>query len=105
MHITPAIVEAVYELNRATPPFSRWKLLEPDDIAFSVTASKDYRGLYQLSAAGQHSISISSVYVGQIETLRCVVAHEMIHLRQALRGKWRLARLVCHHHGFDPKAF
>lgn len=114
MHISPAMLEAAYCLHQVSPPFNRWKLPEADDIGFLVTASKDYWGLYQLSPSGQHSISVSSVYVSKVDTLLRVMAHEMIHLRQAVKGKWplthnaefrRLASLVCRHHGYDVKAF
>jgi len=114
MHISPAMLEFSYEYLRASRPFNRWKLPEADDIAFNVTMAKDYYGFFQQTETGKRSISVSAFRVGHALTLLSVMAHEMVHLRLALRGEYplkhssefrRLAAVVCREHGFDPRAF
>lgn len=61
-------------------------------------------------------IRFSRHYVGFTHTLMSVMAHEMIHIRQYIHrldtaktmhnaAFHKDAKLVCRHHGFDPKAF
>ena len=114
--LTPDIVEAAYVFLRATPPFSRWKLPESDGIAFHVCASK-WMGYYSREiATGIHQISLSSKRVGHTNTVMHVMAHEMIHLYQAVVKREtantehnaefdRLAKKVCAIHGWDWKEF
>lgn len=115
LHISPAMMETAYEFLRATPPFRGWKMPPADDVAFRVMRAGDYRGLYHREN-GQHIISISGKWIGHSATLLAVMAHEMIHLHQAVRGLetgntehnaqfHRLAGRVCKLHGFDPKGF
>ena len=81
-----------------------------DEMRFRVTRSKDDRG-YAIDTC---EIGISSHNIGRTESLMEAMAHEMVHVHVHARGHtrsehgaefWRCARLVCRHHGFDPKLF
>ena len=114
LHLTPDILEAAYELLRWTPPFSRWKLPEGEDVAFTVAANPAFLGEYQWEG-DHHRISISMRWSAQLTTLLPIMAHEMLHLYQRVASTEnknqhnaqfrRLSATVCKHHGFDPRAF
>lgn len=116
--LTPDVLEAAYELLRATPPFDKWKLPDGDEVKFSVTITKAEYAQYQWDGV-QHTISISMGKNGYIVSLLESMAHEMIHLYLEKMG-WeskrasaiyhnarfrKFAERVCRIHGFDPKAF
>ncbi len=110
LSLTPGLLQATYEFLCQTPPFIRWKMPASDEIRFQVTRSVNTRG----SAQGMVAISISSFNIGRIDSLVMTMAHEMVHIYNVSKGYWRsehgeeftrCARLVCKHHGFDPKMF
>ena len=115
--LTPAILEAAYEFLRACPPFRAWKLPHADEIEFHVIQLKDREGDHTTyCGTDQHVIRISAKRIGHTDSLIVVMAHEMIHARQAItktttRGSMhnadfrRFAASVCRTHGFDPKTF
>lgn len=110
--LTPATLEACYEFLRATPPFKRWRLPSGARVKFKVTHHKDRFGHCDYEA-GQHSISVSTGWIGRTQSLIETMAHEMIHVhldRNGVRAEHgadfkRCAALVCRHHGFDEKVF
>lgn len=112
--ITPAMLETAYEFLRATAPFRAWKLPPADEIEFRVSRDPATYGRYWRRGA-QHVIELSARNIGHTATLMLTMAHEMIHLHQALRKSAgaaqhnaefaRLAERVCKAHGFDLKAF
>jgi hypothetical protein len=114
--LTPDIIEAAYEFLRVTPPFKGWRLPPGDDVVFHVCGSK-WMGYYcREIATGLHHISLSAKRVGHTNTVFHVMAHEMIHLHQAVAKTEtantehnaefnRLARQVCRLHGWDWKEF
>lgn len=113
MRLTPHIVEATYTYLRQTPPFSSWKLPEADEVEFHVTGHHDRYADCGASENGAHCIRVSGNRVDHTLTLLPTMAHEMIHLRLEEQGVAhaghgpafrRMWRLVCKHHGFDPKA-
>lgn len=114
LSLTPTTLEASYEFLKALLPFRRWKLPHVDEIEFRVTASEAIHGRY-LDGQRHHVISVSAALTGHLVTLLETMAHEMIHLAQALDGTdsenehnpdfKRRAKLVCRTHGFDPKSF
>lgn len=113
LHLTPQLLEAVYELLRLTAPIKRWNLPHADVVEFHVTKHTDRSGDY-VDGGECHVIRISSVYHSTLQSLTLTMAHEMCHLqqrrtapREGVHGKEfkRLARLVCRHHGFDLKTF
>jgi hypothetical protein len=111
LHFYPETLPAAYDFLKATAPFRSWKLLDSDDITFRVTATKERFGQY-IVEAGKHYIEISCENVGHTDTLLSTVGHEMIHLRQVLRGGdpchnaefERMWKRACRYHGWDPKA-
>lgn len=114
MRLTPEILEATYRFLVTTPPFRGWKLLPSDEISWRVTRHRDRWGEYGNESGENHWISISEIKVGHNATLVWTIAHEMIHLRQALRKTEtrnaehnaefvRLWQQVAKHHGWDPK--
>lgn len=112
MHLTPEILVANYSLLRVCEPFRRWRLPDPDDIAFRVTRSNHESAAFHVEAEGLQ-IDVSDRLHGTLPQLLVSMAHEMVHLRQHLLGRapthgqefQHLARQVCRHHGFDIKAF
>lgn len=112
IRLSPAVLIGAYEFLRATPPFHRWKLPDSDDVEFRVVREPLY-GFHQ--EGDHHIIGISEKKVGHTDTLIATMAHELIHLHQAMKGTTdkgehgpefrKLAAQVCKLHGFDPKSF
>jgi hypothetical protein len=117
LRLTPAMIQGAYEFLRVSPPFSRWKLPHGDEIEFRVSRRRDIMGAHNTYVRLlNHIIDVSDETVGHTATLIETVAHEMIHLHQAEKRSHtpntehnaefhRFAKLVCRHHGFDPKGF
>ncbi len=126
LHLTPRLLEATYELVRATPPFNRWRLPPADEVEFRVkelghTRSGKilalHRALYPRKSI-RHIISIDPTR-RKVALLVEDMAHEMVHLYQrrhldkkvghctAAHGTHfkRLAAQVCRTHGWDVATF
>lgn len=114
MHLTPHILEQAYEYLRATPPFKALGLPHADQVAFKVSGTKTYYGMTTTETAAPPLIEISAAKCRHTAMLMETMAHEMIHVAQAVsaargvgsganHGKLfkRLARQVCRQHGFD----
>lgn len=110
LHITPEMMETVYEYLRLTPPFKGWKLPHADGVEFHVTRHQNIHGDFSSS---KKRIRISTRKTFWTSTLIETMAHEMVHLHldridsRILHGPkfQRIALHVCKHHGFDPKSF
>jgi SprT-like family. len=111
--LTPEIMEAAYEFLRFTPPFKNWRLPPGDDVVFHVSADMII-GYY--TRDHNHHIALSSKRIGTTALVMHIMAHEMIHLHQALRKTEtrntehnaefdRLAKRVATIHGWDFKEF
>lgn len=118
LHLTPALMEATYDLLRMTPPFKRWKLPPGEEIKFLVTCHDDRHGHFTTHVRWKHPrIGMSVVYVKTLQQLTETMAHEMVHLKQWLMDgeKWndnhdgkqfcRMADQVCRAHRFDRGSF
>jgi predicted SprT family Zn-dependent metalloprotease len=120
MRLTPVILEAAYEFLRRTPPFSGWKLPEPDDVEFHIARRIPPNHLhfadFWLSAGGAPCIRFSERRHKHTATVLATMGHEMIHLYQHVAGRetkntehnrefHRLAKRVCDLHGWDAGAF
>lgn len=117
--LTKETLMAAYDYLRTTPPFNKWNLPEPEDMVFKLIKDPHHYGWHEAmgrKGKQKHSIAISLATVGHTSTLITTMAHEMVHLHQAMTGQatsgvqhnaaFKKAILsVCKHHGFDPKAF
>lgn len=115
--LTPETLAAGYEFLRTTTPFKGWRLPHADEIEFRVTREKNEHGHYNRTArTNHHWLAISEANVGHTSNLLMWLAHEIIHLHQALKKLetknavhnadfHRRAKVVCRHHGWDPKLF
>ena len=111
--LEPLHLVAMYDCLRVLPPFDKYKLPDSDGIEFRTTARRDIFGEFQYSKPP--IITISSSMHSHTFTVLLTLAHEMIHLVQAIHKSdnknqhnaefKRLAKRVCHLHGFDYKAF
>lgn len=116
LHLDREILAGMYEALRVCPPFRRWRLPPASDIRFVVSRHKDREGQYtRILRTDKHFIYVSTVRIGHFDSLAIVMAHEMIHLEQAIakketRGEHnadfrRKAARVCKTLGFDPRLF
>lgn len=115
--LTPARLAATYDFLRAFPPFRRWRLPTSDALTFTLLRTRREYGHYTRERrTTDHELAISCGKVGHASTLLVSMAHEMVHLKQAVAKTetqntehnaefYELARLVCRRFGFDPKAF
>jgi len=111
--LEPTHLVAMYDCLRVLPPFDKFKLPDSDGIEFRATPRRDVFGEFQCGKPP--IITVSSVKHSHTFTVLLTLAHEMIHLVQALQKTdnknqhnaefKRLAKRVCHIHGFDYKAF
>lgn len=106
-----------YDLLTETEPFSRWNMMDSSEIRFVVTRARRTVGYY-VFWNGRHEIGISARCVGTVNNLITFMAHEMIHMHQAVTKPrsdtpgvehnmafLRLADEVCKHHDFDRHMF
>lgn len=111
--LDPRHVAAMYDCLRALPPFDKWKLPESDEIEFRTPARADVFG--EFLDGEPRIITISSARHSHTFTVMLTLAHEMIHLKQALEKTdnknqhnadfKKLAKRVCSLNGWDYKAF
>lgn len=110
--INPKQLAAAYEFFRTYPPFK--DLPESDEIEFNVTRHRDRDGHYE-RIKGQHIIAVSASCVTTPFHMMEVIAHEMLHLKQALEKTEtkcdhnqvfiKLAKQVAIRFGWDVKDF
>jgi hypothetical protein len=113
MHLDPHQVAAFYDALRLCEPMRAWNLPESDDLAFIVSRSRVCAGWFRPGAF--HKIALSARCISSPSALLPVLAHEMIHLHQHLKGSagpgehnaefYKLARLACRKLTFDFAAF
>lgn len=110
LELTHCHIEAVYECLRAFDPF---KQLPPaESVEFVVSKHRDRVGDHRHSGI-DHRITISCHWIGTLDALMRVTAHEMIHMLQYERGIrrthgaefQRLARIICGQTGWNLKEF
>jgi hypothetical protein len=117
--LQPEPVAILYEFLRSLPPFStmKRKLPHADDVEFRIVKDCTCYAFWRWTGH-HHSISVSSVSVGQTITLVDALGHEMCHIavwemdgdtggnentHNAVFRK--LATRFCKIHGLDLKAF
>ena len=113
--ITPDRLAAVYEMLRAWPPFSRWRLPAAEQVSFRVTRSRSLDAAWWIDG-GTHHIEANARRIGYLSTLCCAMGHEMLHLHQRVAKLEtpntehnadfvRKGRLLCARFGWDPQQF
>ena len=117
LKLTPELIAAAYDYLKVADPFKGWGLPEADDLGFIVSRHKDrYGHMIGYHRSPDADIAMSEKKIGSTTVLITVMAHEMIHLYQHLRGTTtpntqhnaeflRLAKRVCKIHVFDYVAF
>lgn len=112
LHVSPEIARATYDMLRTTPPFRRWKLPSSEEVSF---VCKPMKVVGYCDMTKVPTIMVGINYIGTIDSLTRLLAHEMCHMRQWQVGQRsgaehgarfaKLADSVCKYHGFDRKAF
>ncbi len=114
MHITHEMLSKGYELLRATPPFNRWRLPDPDDLEFRATALPgDDQGEMCKFKDGRLRLTVNPNRHKTLASVIMTLAHEMAHIRQEQLGRrdhhgasfQKLADAICAAHGFDRGQF
>lgn len=115
MHLTAAQCAAVYDCLRQFRPFNRWRLPPASEVEFRATARRDCMAehVHAPDSRNPHTITMSTLKVGHLDTLVRCMAHEMIHVAQAVSGDRgraehnadfnRRAALAARCNGWDPK--
>jgi hypothetical protein len=111
--LTPARLAAVYDMLRAFPPFSAWKLPPASEVRFKLSQMKHCHAAYQ--AGDPHEITLNPPLHYHLDTVVASMAHEMIHLGQELRGRAtraqhnadyrKTATAICKRYGWDIGQF
>lgn len=116
--ITPTLVASMYSMLRECPPFAGWHLPEADAVEFKTAARKDIYGEHiektPPTRGARHTVTISVENNGHLDTILRSLAHEMIHVAQAVAKTanknqhnadfHRRCRQVGRVTGWDPKA-
>lgn len=116
---TPEMAELKYEYLRASRPFRGMGLPHADELKFIITPHTDRYGHFKAKEPGVrrwNEIAISDREVTTTALLDEVMAHEMIHLYQEIKGTdssriqhnaefKRIGRTVCRIHGFPFETF
>lgn len=107
--ITPTTVKATYTWLKTFPPFNKWRLPNPEKLNFSVESLKSRWADYDPETK---TLRVSSARVSTYHSLIQAVAHEMIHVKEDLAGRWSdkhdtvyfksRCKTICKHWGFDP---
>ena len=110
--VTETTVKATYEYLCHFPPFSRWSLPPSSKITFYVTDFTSEEAEYD---PDKKTLRVSSAKFSKYHKLLEVMAHEMIHVREHVCGKWtkkhdsaffkECRRQICRHFDFDPLTF
>jgi hypothetical protein len=117
LKLTPEFTRGIYILLKYGPVFSKFNLPAAAAVKFRVTRAKDRCGYYQyLPATGRHEIGLDQPYCASLEHATETMAHEMIHLYQAVNKSesrkadhnvefHRIAKRVCAAYGFPLSRF
>jgi len=116
--LTPQRVAHIYDCLREFPPFSHWKLPHSDGVEFRLTLRTDRQADTVITAykpLDNPRISLSYIKHKHFDSVVRTLAHEMIHLAQAIdhtdtssqhnEDFKQKAHLVCKNFGFDEGQF
>ena len=111
---TPHQAAAIYDCLREFPPFRQWKLPPAEEVTFTVNLAEGHAGQYWRSG-GTHHIDVSAKCMSHFNTFVEVMAHEMIHLYQNMKGTEnkalhnaefkRLSAAMCGKMGWDSRRY
>lgn len=113
LKLTPGALASAYDYLRQTDPFKGWKLPPSAEIRFKVIQREDVYAEFYIDDDKMPVIAVSDKKNGHTVTVMASVGHEMIHMRQHLKGDRevhgkryrRAAQRICAIHGFDLKVF
>jgi hypothetical protein len=110
--VTAETIRATYEWLSHFPPFCRWHLPPAKKITFYVTDFVSEVAEYDHI---KKTLRVSTANVGTYDMLIRVMAHELIHVREHVSGKWTVKHdsaffrqsraMICKHFAFDPLTF
>lgn len=115
--VTAARVRDAYGYLRSLPPFNKWDLPAPGALEFRLSRDVSQHGAFEQD--GKRAIIVNPETHVTLDALLITVAHEMVHLRQAVLGRLntatqakahnaefqRWAKSVCVAMGWDPQRF
>ena len=114
VNVTPECCAAMYDCLRMFNPFTAMNLPDSDEVEFHVKHRHDCYAEH-IHTGTAHSITVSDALIGSFDGLAQVMAHEMLHAAQLIKGTAtqsqhnaeyrRLARTVCKEMCWDIKAF
>ena len=112
--ITKDRLAAVYDMLRAFPPFTRWKLPPAEMVRFHVSGVKERYAKWWIEG-DTHHIEVSQANHTSLLPLVMTMAHELIHVYQRIKKTEtraehnpefkRLAKRICAVHGWDYISF
>lgn len=112
--LTPERLAGVYEMLRAFPPFSGWRLPPASAVKFHVLKTDKWHADWWIEG-DTHHIRVSEKKHAHLASVVSSMAHEMLHVRQRItktetKGDhneefMRLAKRVCSTLGFDYGQF
>lgn len=118
LRLTPRLMHDFYKAFSRTPPFGQkgWRLLPADEVIFKVSRTLHLGDHSYTPGKKDHAIALSELRHGHLHTMLVTLAHEMVHLVQAVEKTEtpkaehnadfrRRAKIVCRAFGFDPKEF
>lgn len=84
-HLTPDVLEKMYECLRAQLPFRRWRLPPAEEVEFRANGRKDVMGEHR--GGDPHVITVSVHNNTTFVTAMMTLAHEMAHQAEDIAGK------------------
>lgn len=114
MKVTTDLIRQCYLFLKQVHPFSNWELPPPGECEFGLLSGGHHA---EYIRDGKHFIIVNPDTHIALNDLLMSVAHEMVHLRQELKGRLpekgdghnaefrRLAKQVCASLGWDLQRF
>ncbi len=115
MKLTLPLLRVTYDRLRHIAPFNRWQLPPSQAVKFLLSDEVDH---WAATCDDPVSIKFCSGRAWTLSMVDMCMAHEMIHVRQAIKGKLgdtdkehhdkffhQMASAVCKECGFDPEDF
>jgi len=104
LNVTPDAMAACYDFLRETDPFKGWKLPHSDDIGFHVVPDPATSADFCIEADNSMHIRVSAAVPIHNTTLIMLIAHEMIHMYQAINKLAKNKSAMMHNADFKRRA-